>query len=836
MPEAPARLVEALADRYRIEREIGAGGMATVYLAEDLKHHRKVAIKVLRPELGALLGAERFLAEIRTTASLQHPHILGLIDSGAIGLTTDDALTTHDSRLLFYVMPFVDGESLRDRLTRETQLPSDVAVRLAREVASALDYAHHHGVIHRDIKPENILLSGGHAQVADFGIARSVVHAGDRALTATGLVIGTPAYMSPEQAFAERELDGRSDQYALGAVLYEMLTGVTPLQGRSFQDLLRKLATEEPRLVTELQPDIPPTVAAATHRALKRNADERFPSLAAFGDALAAPAPVSAPEPPRDAEIPTIAIFDFTNLSGDPTSDWLGSGIAETLSTDLRKTGGIRVTGREDLARWLARRTGGDSDPQRLGREIGARWVVAGSYQVSGDRVRIIPRFEDCAANETVPLDKLDGSRADIFDLQDRLLRTLLDRLAIVAPVVASPRPRSTTRQLSAYEAFARGQQQLRTFTPTGFAEAEALFSQAVELDASYALAWAGLGSIKVFRYILRTDPAELEAGLPLLRRAIELDPDLAEPRLRLCYGLVRLGRKPESIEAGQRAVALEPDAPDAHYFLALACLADDQGDMRPGLPRALSELERAIEIEPQFAAALMMLGWLRSFTGDHASAAFLLDRAVATERGTGGSFYRFVGARALRAALHQRDGEHVLAEALASEELEALDRATHVYEPTFRAMAHCVLGDAALAREDSDTALDHFAAAEAITEQQPRRLAMGWMAIRALAGRARVFHSLGMRREAKASLAEAGRLFDDRERCNFDWAWDAVPAHACGDMASGWSGLDLDEARRWLARAIALGWADLPTVDHDPAWRRLTGDPTITKLRSEVA
>ena len=835
MNNPEARISSALADRYRIERELGAGGMATVWLAEDLKHHRKVAIKLLRPELGALLGAERFLAEIQTTAKLQHPHILGLIDSGAIGLTSDDSLTTHDSRLLFYIMPYVDGESLRARLTRERQLPSDIAVQLAREVASALDYAHQHGVIHRDIKPENILLSGGHAQVADFGIARSVVHAGDQALTATGLVIGTPAYMSPEQAFAERELDGRSDQYALGAVLYEMLTGVTPLQGRSFQDLLLKLATEEPRLVTELQPDIPPTVAAAIHRALKRNAEDRFPSLAAFGDALAAPAPASAPDARRDAAIPTIAIFDFTNLSRDPASDWLGSGIAETLSTDLRKTGGIRVTGREDLARWLARRTGGDSDPLRLGREIGARWAVAGSYQVSGDRVRIIPQFVDCAAHETHPLDKLDGSRADIFDLQDRLLHMLLERLAIVAPVHTSARTRST-RQLSAYESFARGQQQFRTFTPAGFAEAETFFSQAVELDASYALAWGGLGAIKVFRYILRTDPAELEAGLPLLRRAIELDPGLAEPWLRLCYGLNRLGRRPESIEAGQRAVALEPDAPDAHYFLALACLADDQGDIRPGLPRALSELERAIEIEPQFAAALMMLGWLRSLTGDHASAAVLLDRAVATERGTGGSFYRFVGARALRAALHLRDGEHVLAGQLAAEELEALDHATHAYEPTFRAMTHCVLGDAALAREDSDIALDHFAAAEAIGEQQPRRLAMGWMAIRALTGRARVFHSLRMRREAQASVADAVRLFDGREKLNFDWAWDAVPAQACADIATAWAGLDLDEARRWLARAIALGWTDLSAVDHDPAWRRLTGDPTITKLRSDVA
>ena len=216
-----ARLNAALAGRYTVERELGAGGMATVYLAEDIKHKRKVALKVLKPELAAVLGAERFVQEITTTASLQHPHILPLFDSG----TADG--------FLFYVMPFIDGETLRTKLDRETQLGVDEAVRIAREVADALEYAHQHGIVHRDIKPENILLHGGHAMVADFGIALAVSAAAGGRMTETGLSLGTPHYMSPEQATAEKEITARSDVYSLGSVLYEMLTGNPPHTGAS---------------------------------------------------------------------------------------------------------------------------------------------------------------------------------------------------------------------------------------------------------------------------------------------------------------------------------------------------------------------------------------------------------------------------------------------------------------------------------------------------------------------------------------------------------------------------------------------------------------------------
>jgi serine/threonine-protein kinase len=320
-PVVSARLATALADRYRIERELGAGGMATVYLAQDLKHDRRVAVKVLRPELAAVIGAERFLAEIRTTANLQHPHILPLFDSGAA-----------DS-FLFYVMPFIEGESLRDRLEREKQLPVGDAVRIATEVASALDYAHRHGVIHRDIKPENILLHDGRALIADFGIALAASKAGGSRMTETGMSLGTPHYMSPEQAMGEREITARSDVYALAVVTYEMLTGDPPFTGSTAQAIVARVMTEPPRSLVLQRHTIPEQVEAAVLTALEKLPADRFASAAEFAAALKAGGDAGprrlAPRPAAASQARRAAIAALVVLAGAA-----GYLLARTLSND----------------------------------------------------------------------------------------------------------------------------------------------------------------------------------------------------------------------------------------------------------------------------------------------------------------------------------------------------------------------------------------------------------------------------------------------------------------------------------------------------------------------
>src|SRR4051812_18297747 len=272
-----ARLGTALEGRYTVDREVGRGGMATVYLARDLRHNRRVALKVLNPELGAVLGVERFLAEIEVTANLQHPNLLPLFDSG----TADG--------LLFYVMPFVEGESLRARLGREQQLPVEEAVRIAVAIAAALDYAHAHGVIHRDLKPENILLQAGQPVIADFGIALAVSNAGGARVTQTGLSLGTPQYMSPEQATGDRVIDGRTDIYSLAAMTYEMLAGEPPHSGTSAQAIIAKLMTTDPQPVRVLRPSVPAHVAMAVEQALAKLPADRFASAKDFAAALTNP-------------------------------------------------------------------------------------------------------------------------------------------------------------------------------------------------------------------------------------------------------------------------------------------------------------------------------------------------------------------------------------------------------------------------------------------------------------------------------------------------------------------------------------------------------------------
>ncbi len=354
MTDVPHRLTTALADRYRIERKLGEGGMATVYLAEDLKHRRKVAVKVLRPELAAALGPERFLREIETTANLRHPHILPLYDSGQA--------PDPSGAFLYYVMPYVEGESLRDRLARERQLPVDEALRLTREVADALGYAHERGIIHRDIKPDNILLERGHAVVADFGIARAVSSAGTAQLTQTGMAVGTPAYMSPEQSVGESDLDGRSDLYALGCVLYEMLAGEPPYAGASAQAIIAKRFREPVPRISTLRETVSPSLEGTIIRALARAPVDRFATVEEFRLALASPDTVSTPPPTPAArregeEEFWVAVLPFRARGASADLEALAEGMTESIVTGLLRFTYLRVFSQRSTANSSTRRS-----------------------------------------------------------------------------------------------------------------------------------------------------------------------------------------------------------------------------------------------------------------------------------------------------------------------------------------------------------------------------------------------------------------------------------------------------------------------------------------------
>ncbi len=370
MPHVDARLRAALAGRYAIERELGRGGMATVYLADDVKHRRVVAVKVLRPELAASLGPERFLREVEIAARLNHPHILALYDSGEA------------DGFLFYVMPHIKGESLRVKLERERQLPVEEALAITRHVASALSHAHAHHVIHRDIKPENILLHEGEAMVADFGIALAVNAAADRRVTHTGFAVGTPEYMSPEQGTGDRTLDARSDVYSLACVLYEMLAGEPPYTGPTAQALIAKVMVDPVPAVRRLRPTVPPGVDQALRKALAKAPADRFASMAAFTDALSAPA---APRPP------SVAVLPFRNLSADPENEYFADGITEDVIAHLSKVRALKVISRASVMPFKHR----EQSLKEIAARLEAATLLDGSVRRAGDRVRLVAQLVD---------------------------------------------------------------------------------------------------------------------------------------------------------------------------------------------------------------------------------------------------------------------------------------------------------------------------------------------------------------------------------------------------------------------------------------------------------
>jgi len=406
------RLTYALADRYSIDCELGSGGMATVYLAHDLKHDRRVAVKVLRPELAAVLGADRFLNEIKVTAGLNHPNILQLHDSGRASETQSGS----SREFLYYVMPCIEGDMLRDRLNRDRQLLVEEALEIAKQVAGALEYAHRRDVIHRDIKPENILFHEGQAMVADFGIALAVRTAGGERLTETGLSLGTPAYMSPERVAGEQDVDGRSDIYSLACVLYEMLAGDPPFVASNPQAILAKHVTDPAPPITTVRSSVPQPIATAIAKALGKARADRFESAKAFSAALFAEAADAEPEKK------SIVVLPFGNLSPDPDNAFFADGLTEELIAELSGIHGLRVISRTSAMQF---KDTTKSIPE-IASQLNVRYALEGSVRRARDSVRITAQLIDGSTDSHLWAERYTGKLDDIFDLQEQLSRKIV--------------------------------------------------------------------------------------------------------------------------------------------------------------------------------------------------------------------------------------------------------------------------------------------------------------------------------------------------------------------------------------------------------------------------
>ena len=591
--------------------------MATVYLAQDLKHHRQVAIKVLKPELSASLGSERFLREIETTASLRHPHILPLYDSGAAG------------EFLFYVMPFVEGETLRDRLARERQLPLEDALQITREVADALGYAHGRGVIHRDIKPENILLENGHAVVADFGIAKAVTSATGEALTQTGTSIGTPQYMSPEQAAGERDVDGRSDLYALGCVTYEMLAGQPPFTGPTVQSVVHQHLAAEPRPVTQLRAAVPAPVAQALQRVLAKAPADRFPTPSAFVAALR-----SAAKPGRRVRptwVAGLAVFLVASVGvwltsrgngegldanviavmpfrvGGAGTDYLRESMLDLLQARLSGVGPRTVEPRTLLTAW--RRAGGnetedlsDDGSRSVARRLGAGRVLLGSAIATPTELTLSGTLLRVSDGSQLARESVSGAPDSIAVLVNRLTAALLIRDAGVTPERTAGLAAAPLDALQDYLAGRRAYRRGDYYGAMGL-YGRAFARDSLFVDAAFAMvvtnAWIGtVGTTEGFRVI------------PIVSR---LRDRLSERDRNLFLGIPWVGpnyprpsTNAEIIAQAERAAEAAPDSPD--HWLLLGQLLDCYGasaSRTDWAARAAAGLDRAVGLDSSFASAI---------------------------------------------------------------------------------------------------------------------------------------------------------------------------------------------------------------------------------------
>jgi eukaryotic-like serine/threonine-protein kinase len=666
------RLQAALATHYRIERELGRGGMAVVYLAHDLRHERPVALKVLHPELAQTVGTDRFLREIKLAARLQHPHIVSVHDSGEVPAGTEGP------GCVWFTMPYIEGESLRDRLRRERQLPVDEAVRITREVALALDYAHRHGIIHRDVKPENILLVDGQALVADFGIGRALdAAAGDDAITNTGFAVGTPAYMSPEQSVGEREIDGRTDVYSLGVVLYEMLAGEPPFGGPTAQAIAAKRMTGEIPGLRRLRPSVTEALERVVLTALAPIPADRFASSGQFAQALAPGAgltsspttttPASsaetrvAPAAHRRRPVPAwltfvlgllvtatmgmliwqrsrrtaeepgtkmLAVLPFKNM-GAISDQYFADGLTEEITSRLAGISDLGVVSRTSTDPYK----GSNKSIRQIGQELGVGYILEGSVRwekspSGSSRVRVTPQLIRVADDRHLWTDRYDAELADVFQVQSSIAEQVTGamNLALDPSEKKTINERPTTNT-EAYVLYLRGiEYATREPDREDFHNSVEMFRRAVALDSNFAQAWARLSQGRSSEYWFFYDRSEaaLSEAKSAAERALRLRPDLADSHIALGY-YYYWGKLDYDRALQELALAQERRPNNADLYMASASVRRRQGHWAG----AVADFEKTAQLDPRSTEALSNLAQTYSLIRKYGLACSTADKAT---------------------------------------------------------------------------------------------------------------------------------------------------------------------------------------------------------------
>jgi serine/threonine protein kinase/Tfp pilus assembly protein PilF len=756
MSDLLERLRAALAGRYAVESELGRGGMAVVYLAEDLKHHRQVAIKVLHPDISSDVATERFFREIEIVAGLTHPHILPLHDSGQA------------DGLLYCVMPFIEGESLLNRLQREKQLPVEEALQITREVAEALNYAHDRGIIHRDIKPANILLQDGHAVVADFGIARAVEQAGGARITQTGVAVGTPAYMSPEQGSGEHDLDGRTDIYALGCVLYQMLAGDPPYTGAAPLAVIKRHSLDPVPSVRTVRDSVPESVEYAITRALAKVPVDRYQTASEFASALLAPYPAGRPIPRRRVVLlalvamttllagvwyvgrqsfpaarpvsESIAVLPFADMSPDKDQEYFSDGISEELLNLLAKIPELQVAARTSAFSFKDQ----NLEIPEIAERLNVAHVLEGSVRKAGNEVRITAQLIKADDGFQMWSETWDRTLDDIFAIQYEIAADVVEQLKVTllgaAPTVEETDPEAYTLYLQARHVGRQG-------TAEGYEQSGALYQQALVIDPDYTAAWTGLAFTYTRQATLALRP--FDEGYQL------------------------------ALEVANKALAIDPEYAPAYAQLGRIASAYDND-----LAAAARHLEHALDLEP---ANLDILGNAASLARDLGR----LDEAIALNE--------YVVARD-----PVNDGGHfglgiLYAEAGRPDEAIAAYRTALSLNPE-RMVTQSYIGVALLLNGEPEAAL------KAVQQEA----AEVWRLI----GLAMAYHALGQVAESDAALTE---LIEEHEQ---GWAYNIAYVLAYRGEA--------DRAFEWLDKAVQYndpGLAGIPgamlfaNIQDDPRW-----------------
>ncbi len=644
MADTFERLSAALAARYKLQRELGQGGMAKVYLAQDLKYQRSVAVKVLHADLAQSVGAARFLQEIQIAARLHHPHILPLYDSDEV------------EGFLYYVMPYMEGESLRERLSRERQLPVGEAIQIAREVADALSYAHKSGVVHRDIKPANILLESGHAIVADFGIARAVGVASSASFTGPQHVIGTPAYMSPEQTEGSEYLDGRSDIYSLGCVLFEMLVGEPPYNGTTLEAVIARRLTNpipSPRVFREL---VPEAIDAAVKKALARLPADRFVSAAQFAEALATPVTAAIAVGAAQAMVQeasaarSVAVLPFENMSTDPENEYFSDGITDDIIAQLSKISALKVISRTSSMQY--KKT--TKKIASIAEELGVGAILEGSVRRAGPRARIVVHLVEPKTEKHLWGETFDRQLTDIFEVQSEVAQQITGALSLaLSPEEKQRVEKKDTGDAEAYNLYLLGRFHLNKWSGAEVQQAIEHFQEAVAKDPGYAVAYAGLADAYELLSIGfgSKPPVEyLAQAKTMALKALEMDDTLAEAHTSLAYArwladldwagaerefkralelkssyvmahewyaeyLAALGRHEEALTAIKRAQQLDPLSVPVNRAVGWVIYYSRRYD------QAIEELKKALGMDPDFLGARLVLWWALIAQGKHEEA-----------------------------------------------------------------------------------------------------------------------------------------------------------------------------------------------------------------------